>query len=213
VHAEIGPEFIHEVTATPKPTVLVDTLVPGIPSVHTDDRQGAALAMQHALAACPDVVIVLCFAVGEVERDRVLALTDPPLSGYVGDERMTGYVQAARAAGFAAERIRWVDVDDLYPESARERLAALRPSLAAGSRVAILAMSDRMALAALAEARGWQDLAVVAVVGFDDVPAAAAAGLSTVRQDSRRKGELAVKVLLDRLPSATVSVELVVRDT
>jgi DNA-binding LacI/PurR family transcriptional regulator len=53
----------------------------------------------------------------------------------------------------------------------------------------------------------------VALVGFDDSPAAASAGLTTVRQDSRLKGELAVQVLLDRQPSAIVPVELVVRDT
>lgn len=213
VHAEIGPEFVHEVTASPKPTVLVDTLVPGVPAVLTDDRQGALRAMQHALAARPDVVVVLCFAIGEGERRRVLALQDPPRSGYVGDERMIGYAQAAQEAGFPARQMLWLDIDDHHPESAGERLAALEPALPADARVAIVAMSDRLALSALAHTRGWSRPPPVALVGFDDSPAAAAQGLTTVRQDSHRKGELAVRLLLDRLPSATVPVDLVVRNT
>lgn len=213
VHAEIGPEFVHEVTASPKPTVLVDTTVPGVPSVLTDDRQGALRAMQHALAARPDVVVVLCFAIGEVERLRVLALTDPPRSGYVGDERMIGYAQAAEEAGFPAQRLLWLDIDDHFPESAGARLAALAPTLPFDARVAIVAMSDRLALSALAETQRWSRPPPVALVGFDDSPAAAAAGLTTVRQDSHRKGELAVRLLLDRLPSVTVPVNLVVRAT
>ena len=41
VHAAIGPEFAPLVQAAPLPLVLVDTMVPGAPSVCLDDRGGA----------------------------------------------------------------------------------------------------------------------------------------------------------------------------
>lgn len=213
VHAEIGPEFVPELRSARMPIVLVDSQVPGFASVRTDDRVGAALAMAHALAAQPDIVIVLCFLVTEVERERVLARLKPPRSGYVGSERVAGYAQEARTAGFAPERITWVEVDDQWPETAAERMAELRPQLAAGARVAIVAMSDRLALAAQQTVKSWRGVKVVAVVGFDDIPAAAAAGLTTIRQDHFLKGRRCVQVALDGVKSKVIPVQLVVRDT
>ena len=213
IHSEIGPEFMHEVTATPKPVVLVDSAVAGVPSVRTDDRRGAVMAMQHVLAARPDVVVVLCFLVTDAERQRVLARSKPPRSGYVASERVAGYAQAARAADFPLTQVHWVDVDDQDPDTAGPRLADIRRSLPAKARVAVVAMSDRMALAAQREAAQWTFPPLVALVGFDDIPAAAPAGLTTVRQDSLHKGELAVQVLLDGLKPATLPVELVLRKT
>jgi DNA-binding LacI/PurR family transcriptional regulator len=213
VHSEIGPQFVHEVKASPKPLALVDSRVAGVPGVRTDDRGGAMLAMRHALSAAPDVVVVLCFLVTEVERARVLSRPEPPRSGYVGSERVAGYAIAARAAGFAVERLLWVDVDDQHPESAARALAAACERLPARARIAVVAMSDRLALAAQQEARSWRGRTLCALVGFDDIPAAATNGLTTIRQDSRRKGELAVKILLDGHHSTTLPVELIVRDT
>ena len=70
-----------------------------------------------------------------------------------------------------------------------------------------------MALAALGEVRTWAGMALAAAVGFDDIPAAAPAGLTTIRQDAHRKGVLAVQALLDGLRPPPLTVELVVRDT
>lgn len=213
VHAEIGPEFVHEISAAQKPVVLVDSLVPGIPSVRTDDRHGATLAMQHALAARPEFVVVLCFLVTDNERARVLAQKNPARSGYVGSERVAGYALAARAAGFSTDRVLWVDVDDQWPESAADHMAQIRNRLPAGARVAIVAMSDRLALAAQQAVKGWRSHKVAAIVGFDDIPAAAAAGLTTIRQDHFLKGQLCVRVVLDGLKPQVLPVQLVVRGT
>ncbi len=213
VHAEIGPEFIPELKSARKPVVLVDSLVPGIASVCTDDRVGAALAMAHALAARPDVVIVLCFLVTEAERQRVLAQARPPRSGYVGTERVAGYAQAARDAGFPLERIVWVEVDDQWPETAGQRMAELRPRQPAGARLAIVAMSDRLALAAQKAVKSWRGVKVVSIVGFDDIAAAASAGLTTIRQDHFLKGRLCVQVALDGVSAPVIPVQLIVRDT
>ena len=213
VHAEIGPEFVPEVRAAQKPLVLVDTYVPGLACVSTDDRLGAALAMQHAAAQTPDRVLVLCFQVGEAERRRILAQKRPRRSGFVGSERIAGYAQAAREAGLSDERIDWVEVDDQFPETAVEQVAALRANYPRGTRVAIVCMSDRIALAAREAVAAWHGLSVVALVGFDDIPAAAGAGLTTIRQDNFRKGALAARVLLEGVEPDMLPVELVVRDT
>ena len=45
------------------------------------------------------------------------------------------------------------------------------------------------------------------------VPAAAGAGLTTIRQDNFRKGALAARVLLEGVEPDMLPVELVVRDT
>jgi DNA-binding LacI/PurR family transcriptional regulator len=84
---------------------------------------------------------------------------------------------------------------------------------------AIVAISDVLALGALA-ALGEHGVVVgaggVSVTGFDDVPAAAAANLTSVRQPVRDKGRLMGRMLLD--PSFTdervqLPTELVVRSS
>jgi DNA-binding LacI/PurR family transcriptional regulator len=118
----------------------------------------------------------------------------------------------------------------LYPY-ARLRLAGLRDGLGSGARVtvvaagpnrredgraaaclmllrrprptAIAATSDVLALGALdaLEQSGLRPGADVSLTGFDGIPAAAAAGLTTVRQPIREKGRLMGRMLLD--PSLT----------
>jgi DNA-binding LacI/PurR family transcriptional regulator len=136
-----------------------------------------------------------------------------------------------------------VDEDSLYPYS-RLRLAGIRSGLGSGARVrvlsagrnasesghaaavaaldadppptAIAADSDVLAGAVLREVtrRGLAAGVDVSVTGFDDVPDASAAGLTTVRQPSREKGRLMGRMLLD--PSyeercVTLPTELIIR--
>ncbi|HEV7915720.1 MAG TPA: substrate-binding domain-containing protein, partial [Albitalea sp.] len=89
----------------------------------------------------------------------------------------------------------------------------VRHRLGKHRRVAVTAMSDRIALAAMEAMRGWSEIELVSVVGFDDIPAAAGAGLTTMRQDAVHKGETAVCIVLDGDPSAVLPLELVVRQT
>jgi DNA-binding LacI/PurR family transcriptional regulator len=212
-HAEVAPEFAPMVRAAPLPLVVVDTFVPGAPSVCLDDRRGAELAMAHALKARPDVVLVLCYYVPEEPMQRAIDAR-APRSPFNACERVAGYAQAARRAGFDMSRIVWHIVDDGDPEAAALRAVEQeRARLVRHARVAVVAMSDRIALAAVAAMRRWQQVELVSVVGFDDIPAAAAAGLTTVRQDGVLKGESAVRIVLDDEPSAVLPLSLVVRDT
>lgn len=217
VHAEVDPDMAPEVQAMRKPIVLVDAYVSGVTSVGNHDREGAAAAMAHALAARPDRVLLLSFPVdsrawARVQADPASAATLPHLP-YVPSERMAGYVAAAQHAGYPLDRLTWIEVDDGHPEAAAERVAGIRPQLAPGSRIAVLAMSDRMALAARPVVESWSEVRVVAQVGFDDIEAAAAAGLTTVRQNARLKGERAAEALLDGSHPELLPVELVIRQT
>ena len=99
-------------------------------------------------------------------RARLLTRARPAPSGCIADERIAGYAAAARKAGFALERIRRIEVDDRQPESAAQAVAAVRGELAPRTRVAVVAMSDRMALAAQGVLHGWRGVEVVALVGF-----------------------------------------------
>lgn len=213
VYAEIDPELADEVRAARKPLVLVDTLVSGVVSINSQDRLGAELAMAHALAARPDRVLVLCFPLGEAERERMLAPGHPAASATIAGERLAGYAAATREAGFAPEHIAWLQVDDRQPESAADVVARARRWLQPQARVAIVAMSDRMALAAMAEVRHWAAPEVVAIVGFDDIEAAADAGLTTIWQNQQLKGERAVQALLDGTKPRPLPVRLIVRKT
>ncbi len=83
---------------------------------------------------------------------------------------------------------------------------------------AIAAFSDVLALGAIEamRARGLTAGRDISVTGFDDVPAAEAAGLTTVRQPVAEKGRLAARQLLspgDVDPQILLPTELIVRSS
>ncbi|MCV7131952.1 substrate-binding domain-containing protein [Mycobacterium hodleri] len=80
-------------------------------------------------------------------------------------------------------------------DAGAEKLLHDRPDL-----TAILAVNDELALAALRVCQR-REIAVprqLSVVGFDDVPAAAAAGITTIHQDFVEKGTIASQLLIDQ---------------
>ena len=212
-HGEIATNIPHEIKSMHKPLVLVDAFSEGTTSISIQDRNGAALAMSHVLGFQPDEIIVLCFPINAEERDRILTEIDPPHSAFIAGERMAGYLSAARQAGFPLNRICWLEIDESAPENAGEQIDRIREKLMKGNRIGIVAMSDRIALAARTTVAEWTDLKIVSIIGFDDIPFAATAGLTTIRQDSYRKGELAVQALLDGVIPSPLSVTLVIRET
>jgi len=87
---------------------------------------------------------------------------------------------------------------------------------------AVFAASDMIALGAMSTLRehGLKVPGDVAVIGFDDIPAAAHIypGLTTIRQDTPRAGKLLVQRLLallddEHAPSARLDTRLIIRDT
>lgn len=214
VHADIDNEFIPELQSISKPLVLVDSVVPKVVSVRIDDQAGARLAMRHALKSRPEVIIVLSFWIPDEARQKILEHGRTKRFGYVGVERTKGYAEVLTDQGFPMDKVHWINIDDQSVEaSTSNRLAVLREKLPPGVRLAVLGMSDRMALAAKEVLEGWSNVTVTSIVGFDDIPAASAAGLTTVRQDHFHKGELAVRVAIDGIKAGMQPVSLVVRET
>ena len=114
-----------------------------------------------------------------------------------GERRALGYADVMREAGLTPDFM----IADAYSEEAG---AIAMHRLLAGKRnraTAVFGASDVLALGAMEAARA-DGIAVpgdIAIVGFDDIPAAKLLGLTTVRQPEFQLGTLAAKVLIERL--------------
>jgi DNA-binding LacI/PurR family transcriptional regulator len=138
-----------------------------------------------------------------------------------GQDRLAGYRAAVEAAGLAYDES-LVSVGDFTSGggyAAAQRLLVARPDVDA-----IFAASDLAAIGVLRAVResGRAVGDDVAVIGFDDIPAAVEQQppLSTVRQPIHELGAVMTRLLLDRIEGrdpetrATIlPVELVLRET
>ena len=174
---------------------------PGL-TVGCDNRGGGRAAAAHLL---------------ERGRRRIAFLGDATDHYPEFRERYDGYAEALSAAGIAPDPT--LQVHALSSEEEGERAAA--ELLARGVAFdAIVCASDLIALAAMRVLAG-ATLRVpddVAVVGFDDIPAAGLANppLTTVAQDASAAGRTLVETLLGRIRdepvgSRTLPTRLVVR--
>lgn len=195
-------EVLNLVAALELPLALVDFWMPGRPSVNPDNAEGGFLATHHLL---------------ETGRRRIAYIAGS-LAHFSIRERAQGYRRALYEAGVLADpdlevvAPPGVEPDRGAAQAMRQLLRLRRPP------DAVFACNDIAALAALqvcldAGLRVPQD---IAVVGFDDIPAAAAAQppLSTLRVDKEGLGRAGVDLLMrgHELPQqATLPVELVVR--
>jgi LacI family transcriptional regulator len=150
--------------------------------VDVDNVGGARMAVEHLI---------------RLGHTRVATMTGP-LSMAHGEDRLAGYCQALEAHQLAVDEQLIVEGD--YTEGSgsmgMQRLLSASPT-------AVFAASDAMAVGALKALRE-ADLRVpedVALVGFDDVPIAAAVdpALTTVRQPIEHLGSMAVDLLLNLL--------------
>ncbi|HEY2508681.1 MAG TPA: LacI family DNA-binding transcriptional regulator [Streptosporangiaceae bacterium] len=191
----------------------------GLPRVRSTDDPASRCVLIEDQAAARQLGAYLA-AFGHRDVALIAASTDEPGTiRAVADDR-TLYPYA---------RLRLRGLREGLASAARVSVIAAGPNRAEDARVAagrllrghprptaIVATSDVFALGVLA---ALQELDLrpgldVSVTGFDDIPAAAAAGLTTVRQPIREKGRLMGRMLLD--PSLTeqrivLSAELVTR--
>ncbi len=180
------------------PMVLVDSAaMQDVPSVSVDDEGGAHQAATHLLDLGHRDVLIVAIAP---------QAPYPPGEGHgVGPDRLRGYDRAFREQGLAFPESRLVSAQSTFEGGS----SALRAAWSQGLRpTAILAMSDAIAIGALAAA-GSLGLRVpddLSVVGFDDIDIAALTNppLTTVHQPIRSKGEAAMRLLLAILDGADI---------
>jgi len=169
--------------------------------VDVDNRTGAHQAVAYIL---------------HTGRRRVAMITGPR-NMIAGRDRYQGYQDALRERGLQAqpELVAEGQFSDMSGYLAMKQLLPQRPD-------AVFVASDAMAFAAM---RAIQEAGLcipddVAVVGFDDIPAAAISNppLTTVRQPILRTGSIAAEMLIERIehPEAQASriilpTELVIR--
>jgi DNA-binding LacI/PurR family transcriptional regulator len=126
------------------------------------------------------------------------ALASPADVAYYGSrERLRGYQEALAKDGVDWSTISFVNV----PGNCRTDGAAAAAYLLdrAPRPTAIAALSDIVALGVIdaLHARGLQPGRDVSVIGFDDIPEAAAEGLTTVSQPAAERGRRSGQLLLD----------------
>ena len=178
------------------PLVIVDEPRTGQHTfVGIDDRAGARLAAEHVAALGHRRIGVVSFRTtddnyaGTLTAEREAAATYP-----VTAARLAGWRDGLEAAG-----IPWDDVvkEERVLNAREDGAAGLRALLARDPGItAVLCGTDQMALGAMGAAAdaGRPNLSIV---GFDDIPAAEARGLTTVRQPLLEKGLTAGRRLID----------------
>jgi DNA-binding LacI/PurR family transcriptional regulator len=184
--------------------------------VGIDDRAGARLAAEHVAALGHRRIGVVSFRTtdddyaGPLTPEREASATYP-----VTTARLAGWRDGLEAAG-----IPWAGLvkEERTLNAREEGVAGLRELLARDPGItAVLCSTDQIAFGVMAAAAdaGRPDLSIV---GFDDIPAAAARGLTTVRQPLLEKGLTAGRLLVDppddpEPQQIVLPVELVERDS
>lgn len=185
------------------PLVTVDqTPLPGVPSVNVDEKRAASQAAAHLSALGHTHFAVISM---ETQADGYAGPLDAERRRFatfsVTRARLAGYEQAWSACGIRGDEMLAFECpsnNEMCAKAAVSWLMRMSPR-----PTAILAMSDRLAIAAMQglQKSGFRIPEDVSVVGFDDIRSAAEASppLTTVRQPLVTKGVLAAELLLDAI--------------
>jgi DNA-binding LacI/PurR family transcriptional regulator len=192
--------YIAAVLQRPVPAVIVDEPVGafGVDWVGLDDRAACAEIGRHLVELGHRRIGVIASRLSSERQDGPADLARQASAAYAVERlRLAGL-----SDGLAAGGVDWTAVPveerfDNAPAAGASAAAALldrHPDL-----TAIACTTDVFALATLdvAARRGLRVPADLSVTGFDDVPQAAVADLTTVRQPMLEKGRVAGRLLLD----------------
>ncbi len=211
-------EAVTRVLGRRLPMVVVDEpCLDGVPLVGIDDGRAARLAAAHLAALGHRHFGVVAFELrpdgyaGPVDAARRAGITYE-----ISAARLAGYDEALAAAGLDPLA---VPVEEQPGNLESMGCQAARALLTRSPRpTAILALSDRLALGAVAAAHqlGLEVPRDLSIVGFDDIPAASAARppLTTIRQPLVEKGATAARLLLapdDERRDLILPAQLIVR--
>jgi DNA-binding LacI/PurR family transcriptional regulator len=184
----------------PVPSVVVDQPVglSDVDFVGLDDRGAAAELGRHLGELGHRRVGVVANRLGTDRNDGPASLDRQEHCPYaVVKARLAGF-----ADGLAEHGVDWADVrvEERFDNSSAAGEAAARALLDRHPELtAVACTTDVFALATLAVAgrRGMRVPRELSVTGFDDVPEASAASLTTVHQPMLEKGRVAGQLLLD----------------
>ncbi|MEJ2861143.1 LacI family DNA-binding transcriptional regulator [Actinomycetospora flava] len=190
----------HAVLERPVPVVVCDqpTAVPDVDRVGIDDHAAMVDMARHLAGLGHRRVGVLCMRLSTERNDGFASVERQQRARYeVQRRRLAGLRE-----GFAEAGVDWsaVPVVERYDHSESAGASAAEQLLAQHDVTAIVCTSDILALGALRHARtaGRAVPDEIAVTGFDGVPAAERAELTTIRQPTLDKGRAAGELLLDR---------------
>ena len=208
-------ELIESLTLRKLPFVVID--IDGdanVSSVNIDARSGCLAAARHLLDLGHRRFAVMSFL-----RDLGPAIVHPPAHGRglgvagmpLDQQKLLGYTDALAAAGIDIDTVPIVQVHP-WDRSAADLVFDVAPDA-----TAILAMADLQAIAVIEEARrrGLAVPAELSVVGFNNIPEAAQANLTTIDSNGTEKGRLAARLVFAGGPvrHETLPTALVIRGT
>ena len=166
-------------------------------TVNIDDRAAARATVEHLIA------------LGHRRFGIVRGWDNPSqepaeLHYHVDRERMRGWGEGLAAAGIEWDDVVFASAPDFDMETGR--IAGGHLLDRANRPTAIVCVSDLLALGVMqaADDRGVPVPQALSVTGFDDVPEAARAGLTSVRQPHAEKGAAALRLLLEGTDTASV---------
>lgn len=190
-----------------KPVIAVDFDQDQVGSVNIDNFEAAKYVAEEVIRSQKQQVAVLGMRI--IASSRVCRLTEDDLSESsheISRLRLKGYIEGAKRKGndIQASHI-WhipINTPDKAEQAAHEALTIHpRPDI-------LLCMSDVIALSAIRVAKklGVKVPEQLKIVGFDDIPEASRSEptLTTVCQQSREKGRLAARMLLEGSQQAQV---------
>jgi DNA-binding LacI/PurR family transcriptional regulator len=181
------------------PVVLVDGAPDtGLPRIGIPDRGAARELAAQVLDHGHRRIGIL---VDRLHPDGRAGLVDEARAASARDRVMSERLLGYAAAFDHHDGVRWSDAVIVEAGGVDHAVSAraARTLLDSAPVTAVIAATDVLALATLevARARGLAVPADVSVVGFDDIPSAEAAGLTTVRQPLVEKGRQAARLLLE----------------
>jgi LacI family transcriptional regulator len=174
---------------TEAPLVFVDRYLPEIEAdrVITDNLKGAYLAITHLI---------------RLGHKRIVFLNGPEAPCTSIQDRLRGYHQALADHGISFRQI--VDTEKDVTRQKECAYSAMRDFLTTDPRIsAIFAVNDNVAIGALRAVReaGLRVPDHIALVGYDDdeMTRFLSVPLTTVAQQKRNMGQIAVRLLLERI--------------
>jgi LacI family transcriptional regulator len=183
--SKANAEFLDSIKSNGTPLVQVNRKIEGLPvdSVTSDNFKAAYTATEHLISRGRKNLVFLGF------DDNTLS----------GDQKKAGF--EAAGADHDIDRFEIIPVRDHDPENIAE---SFRDFLSSGKKIDGLILSTQgktaVGLSVLKE-RSVRVPDDVAVIGFDDTPWSSllSPSLTVVSENTREMGEIAVKLLLDRI--------------